>query len=167
MSEVNVVELQECMNKLLSLNKVLLELSEKKKDCLIKNDVAGLELLIAEEQERLSDLTRQEHRRQKAVLEIMRNSGQTAEAWTLEDVLPFLSESYRKQISSLKEDLLIVIQLLRDNNKTIDDLTQLSLNYVEYMINTLAGDGEDIGVYSTQPEEAGRQGVSRLIDWKA
>lgn len=161
------LSLGESLKRLVALNVTLLELSDRKKSCLIENNVAQLESLITAEKECLADVGKEEDSRMQAVNEIMKNSGQTAGNWTLEDVLPFLSASEGQEISAYRDELLKTIQTLRDNNKMIDDLTKLSLNYVEYMIDTLAGDSEDTGTYSRVQEEGIKQGSSRIIDWRA
>ena len=169
MNNIYGQELLENMHGLLRLHLLLKDAAERKKAVLIKGDINELQSMVEEEAQLLREISDEEGKRIKVVITITNAvKGQNTEALSFDEILPFLSESESQQLKVAKSELVQVISQLREINKVNEDLIKVSLNYVEYMINTIAETGEGIQVYTPNvqsDEKQTREG--HFINWKA
>lgn len=166
LDKINGCDLIDSLHRLLELNQQLKRTAEMKKSILIDGDVGKLEVIIAAEMELLKQIAEEEGIRVKTVAAISAAvHGQNAEPLGFDEILPFLSDEQGQQLLSMKNELVLIINELREVNKTNEDLTKVSLNYVEYMINTIVETGEEDQTYS--PGEPKQANQSHLLDWKA
>lgn len=154
------------LQRMLKLNLLLKETAKKKKAVLIEGDAEKIQDLIVEENALLKLISEEEDARMAAVALISSSAkGQDAEPMGFDEILPFLSQAEGEQVLALKNELIHEISQLREINKTNEDLTLISLNYIEYMINTIAETGEENQTYA--PGEAKPEAQSHFINWKA
>ena len=130
-------ELIEALEETLALYRHMLELSETKKNVLVRGKPVELEAINREEESLLIKGSELEHRRAKATAVLVT-------AWDLANDKPTLAEladvaepDAAKRLLSLKEDFSTVLQELSRLNSVNAKLTEQALAFVNYNLNLL------------------------------
>lgn len=130
------------MNNLLENLKVILEveiaiykeidkLAEEKKQVIISNDLKNLEKFTEFEEKMVFELGKAEKEREFIIEEIAKEMGKSKNI-TVTEMLESIPAQFALEIKKLKEELLDVVNSVKEKNEVNNLLIQESLNYVNF-----------------------------------
>lgn len=120
------------LEKLINLHRSLNQLAEKKTNIIKEGNTDALTALLIEEQKHVKAITQMENEREQAVLAFM--SGKKA---TIEEVIKVANPTVAGILRRLKEELLIEIMKLKEQNELNQQLLITSLQFVNLSLDLL------------------------------
>lgn len=151
------------LSKILVLHQNLYKLSEKKTDILKKGDIDALNEHMKEEQKYLLAIRQLENERVGVVERLL---GPRVSEKSLSKCIEVVQEPHKTQLTKLSEELVEVINKLRDINSLNQQLTHQSLQFVNMTLEMLMP--QEQSVTYGKPAEAKEQKQSRsMFDSKA
>ena len=149
----------------INIYNTLLELSEKKTDIIVRNNIKELDNLTKEEQEIIIDLSQCEKNRQKAVNTIA-SIMEVKEDINMIAIYDHLNDHDKKEIEEIRDELLNIIEKLNDRNKLNESLIKDSLEYIDLNLELLTTDGFE-NTYSDKDNGQVNKKQKSLFDFKA
>jgi flagellar biosynthesis/type III secretory pathway chaperone len=117
--------------------RIIVEISQKKKQALISADVEELDRLIKQEEALILQIGKQEIARNQITLDLASVYGLSAKEFTLAKAKELGGAEVAAQLQVVENELTSIIGDLAPLNKTNSELIQQSLNYVNYSLNLL------------------------------
>jgi FlgN protein len=152
--EVSAQELTNIMEKLLKLHHSFLQLSKEKTDILKKGDMDALQLLLRNEQKHISAISIIDKERQKTVAGLFPGQPNL----TITECIPQLDASEQEKIVTVQEQLIVILEELKDLNQLNQQLIQQSLQFVNLQLDLLLPN--ELDNYSK--EQAGQEPMPKL-----
>lgn len=145
------------MRDLLSLHRLLLEISTSKRQALVDNQVNELAGLVHKESRLMKQITETQQEWRKAVSQLLISQGKLPKSsLTLADIAQWITpEDSRRELLALQEQLLDLIQELKQQNTRNQQLIEQSLDYINYSIDLVSGGGSQEVVYDN-PAASGK-----------
>ncbi|MFS0864957.1 flagellar protein FlgN [Fredinandcohnia sp. 179-A 10B2 NHS] len=160
MSAENLTSL---LSKILVLHQNLYKLSEHKTDILKKGDIDALNEHMKEEQKYLLAIRQLENERIGMVEKLL---GPRVAEKTLTKCIEVVQESHKTQLTKLSEELVEIVNKLKDVNSLNQQLTHQSLQFVNMTLDMLVPQEQTVNY--GKPTEAKEQKQSRpMFDSKA
>jgi flagellar biosynthesis/type III secretory pathway chaperone len=128
------------MEKLVKLHQSLLELSTKKTDFVIKDDMDALKQILKDEQAHIAAINKFENDRQNSVRVMI----STLPEPSITDCLDVMEDADKEKLSHLRTELLDTITQIGKRNDLNQQLIYQSLQFVNLSLNILMPRQEDI-----------------------
>lgn len=122
------------LNKELALYKEIAEVVEKQTDIIKKGDIEGLNELLKTQQKYVTSITVLEEERQKELARIFPGK---RELPTITDCIEMAVDQEKVQLSKVYENLMSVLQKIREINELNQQLLEQSLEFVNFSMNLL------------------------------
>lgn len=150
------------LKELLAHHLTLLEISEQKRQALIKNQVKDLTAYVNQENRIVKQIAGLESQWVGTAAAFAAGKGlKRSTGMTISDVIKLMDHQQdRETIVALKEELLGTIEMLKKQNALNQQLIEHSLNFINYSLDLYTGDFAQDAVYH-RPTQAGVQGASR------
>lgn len=157
------------MEQMIDLHHALLELSERKKSVLIRNDVDQLTQITARETKLIKQLSELEQQRISAVNDFFAAKGiRTPVHVTVSGLVRFVIKAEEKEkLTEVRDRLMSVIRKLKEANDLNRQLIQQSLEYIEYSVDIIAGAPEQEAVYHNPKQQNYGAQRTTFFDTKA
>ncbi|MEX2103862.1 MAG: flagellar protein FlgN, partial [Bacilli bacterium] len=151
-------------NELVEAHHSLHQLSEKKKDAIIKGNIDGLSEVVREEGKVVRQIGKLEVERIHSVSQYLQSIGISTEGVTMNDLVKLLpSVDDKKKLQELQGDLTDVIMKLQKANDLNQELLQQSLNFVNHSLDLFTETEPDQGTYGNPNQQQGKQQQRRGI----
>ena len=144
--------------------KQMLALAAEKKDVLFKNDVQGLELIVAREMTVLKRIKQLEAEREALIARAAILSHRPKNAIRLSDLIEMLDGDMRAEFSRIRDELTDVVSQLKNSNKANKGLIETQLQYASFCVNLLAGHTGPLSTYSHAGQMNDKEELTYLID---
>jgi flagellar biosynthesis/type III secretory pathway chaperone len=149
------------MEKLCALHEILYELEQEKEKIVKENDVDGLNNLLAKEQKYIAAIQTMEKERKKEVANWLGR-----ENATISDCIEKAVDEEKEKLVYLREKLMDIVELLKQQNKLNQQLIYQSLQFITFSLNLLRPQPKDATYSHPNQKIKDRQGRS-LFDSKA
>ncbi|MDD5018153.1 MAG: flagellar protein FlgN [Eubacteriales bacterium] len=161
-----VILLKEVMESEILAYREMLALSKGKKEALIKNDVSGLDAIVAREQAVLTKIKPLESQREDIAAKIAFESGTSEERkLSLPDIIDMCEGRSREELVRLRAELKEVVSELSVLNALNKTLIDTHLNYSSFFIEVLTGHLNTLNTYTQSGKADGKKtGGYSLID---
>ncbi|MCD6364129.1 MAG: flagellar protein FlgN [Synergistetes bacterium] len=135
-SDIGLGRLSSILEEEISLYEKWCELSSRKKEAVINNDIDSLTRVITEERMLLVEAERLEAKRLKEISRIANELG-VSENMKISDLKRYLSKEKFSVVEERASQLRNVLAKLRELNETNRYLVESTLKYISYMIDAL------------------------------
>ncbi|MBB6692183.1 flagellar protein FlgN [Cohnella xylanilytica] len=161
--------LYESMEILLGQHEKLLEMSEQKRQAIIRNDVSLLNELTTKESRLVRLIAETEQQRNQAVSDYYAAKGLRATSSATVSTIIRMETSFRdkERLTNLGERLTDVVNRLRSLNDLNTQLLRQAMEFNEFSINLLSGTDDDDVVYKRPVDQAGYSANARIFDSRA
>lgn len=122
------------LNKELDLYKEIAELVKKQTDIIKKGDIDGLNELLKTQQKYVTSITVLEEERQKELARIFPGK---RELPTITNCIEMAVDQEKVQLTRVYDDLMSVLQKIREINELNQQLLEQSLEFVNFSMNLL------------------------------
>ena len=146
--------------------KELLEISERKKQVIVDNEIKELEKIVQIEQESIVQIGRLENDRQEIIDAIAAEKKVPPETITISTLISWAPEGMARRLDSIKQEFEDIIKKQKDLNRINEKLLKINLEYVDFAINFLAGSQSSASVYGEKGQAAKVQQSRNLFDKK-
>lgn len=133
--------MDQCINEMYEILKAekgiyaeILSLSEKKRDVIIRNDIAELDMIVREEHKMLRMLGEQERRREETLGKIAKVMNADPMTLTASQILEKSSPTTKARFNSIINELSSVLSKQRELNETNKQLIENNLEYINGVI---------------------------------
>jgi flagellar biosynthesis/type III secretory pathway chaperone len=142
-------DLIQIMNSLNDQHAILLDLAERKKQVLIKNQVHELTGIVNKEANLIRQIGESDQQRAEAVQQFMMEKGfKPNPRVTISDLTKIIFDiEEKKALLEAQKSLLATIRELREINLVNQDLIRHSLAFIDYSLDLMVGPSEDEAVY--------------------
>lgn len=144
--------------------KQMLALAAEKKDVLFKNDVQGLELIVARELTVLNKIKQLEAEREALIAKAAALSHRPQSTMRLSDMIDLLDGDMRTDFIKIRDELSDVVAQLKNSNKANKGLIETQLQYASFCVNLLAGNAGPLSTYSQVGQMNNKEELTYLID---
>lgn len=144
--------------------KQMLALAAEKKDVLFKNDVQGLELIVARELTVLKRIKQLEAEREALIAKAAALSHKPQSSMRLSDMIDLLDGDMRVGFIKIRDELSDVVAQLKSSNKANKGLIETQLQYASFCVNMLAGNAGPLSTYSHVGQINDKEDLTYLID---
>jgi flagellar biosynthesis/type III secretory pathway chaperone len=144
--------------------KQMLALAAEKKGVLFKNDVQGLELIVAREMAVLKRIKQLEIEREILIGKAAMLSHRPKNTMRLSDMIELLSGETRTNFIKVRDELSGVVTQLKNSNKANKGLIETQLQYASFCVNLLSGHTGPLSTYSNVGEMNDKEELTFLID---
>lgn len=161
------IELKHILERELSLYETMLSLAKRKTEILKESDIRELELLSAEESEKLEEIRLEEVKRESAVKSLAESLSLDYRL-DLSKMSEYFSLDGKAEFKEIRETFKSVIDFLKDVNALNDTLIKDSLEYIDFSLNVISSASVD-GSYGRNFDGAENTNTSKksLFDFKA
>jgi flagellar biosynthesis/type III secretory pathway chaperone len=112
-----------------------IELSEAKKEIIMKNDFLKLDSIVEKETSLINDIKKIEQKRDKLCSEISEYLGIDGQKATLSDIIEKADDvQCKNRLRQLLDEFGSIIKTYRDLNDTNKNLIEKTLQYIEFML---------------------------------
>lgn len=149
--------------------KLILELADKKKQALIKNDVDTIDGIVSKEWMRLKKIKQLEYERESLIERIAALCRMQKETLRIEHIIDVLQGEVREEFVHIREELARTLSELSGRNLENRGLIDTHLAYTNFCVNLLTGHlNSKIGNYShsgamTQRPESANLLVDQMV----
>lgn len=143
---------------------ILLDMAEEKKQVIVENKVKELDKITAKEQGMAMSLVKLENLRGRIVDELMREMDISG-IDTISQLANHLAPDERMRINAVKNQLLGVVESLKDLNELNSQLIEQSLRYIDFNLSLMSGLDEE-NKYSKAATTAQGKQRKNLFDVK-
>ena len=132
--KVQAQKLTDILTKLLTANKSLLAVADRKTEVIKENDVSALNEILKMEQKHIALINQlEQQRRAETARLLMSGTGEPA----LSDVISMVDGKEKEQLKSLQKELVTCIQLLKERNDLNQQLLYQSLQLVNLTLDLI------------------------------
>lgn len=137
-----------CLQDMIIAHQNLLNLAEEKKNLLIKGQMDQMVGLLSREAPWINRIQSLEESRQQLMIKLQQQQGINSPSISMEEWINGLpSDVERKKFSQIRIQLKDVVWKLKEANELNQKLTQQSIAYVRFMLDSLVEEEEEM-VYS-------------------
>jgi hypothetical protein len=140
-----MVRVKELINLLNSEYKVyvdIYEIAKKKKDVLVKGQVKELENLLKVEETLVIKMGKLENLREQNLLDIASSLNIKVEDINVSNIVKKIDPLYQKELKQSQENLVKIIDDIKNINEINTKLIQNSLEFIDFSINVFANASE-------------------------
>lgn len=137
------------MDKLNMMHRSLLKLAYHKTEVLKTSNVEGLDETIKNEQSHVAAIAQLEQQRQKAVSDFFNEHQISMQDGTISEILTHLEGEEYKQLDGKRQELLLTIDTLRQQNDLNQKLLFQSLQFVNLTLDLLRPQPDQINYGAT------------------
>lgn len=149
MNRQNVIELINILERETEIYEELLKISKDKTDIIVKGKVTDLENITKVEQNFALDIERLEALREKVIKNLADDIGINHSNLTISKLIKYLDKENAQELEKCKENLLGIINEIKNINDLNAKLIQNSIDYINFSINLLASIPEANNNYSS------------------
>lgn len=142
----------------------MLALAAEKRDVLLKNDVAGLEFIVARETVVLKRIKQLETEREALIARTAALSHRPKDALRLTDIIAMAGGELRGELVRLRGELGELTERMKNSNTMNRGLIETQLQYANFCVNLLSGQEGTLSVYSNAGEMNDKEDLTYLID---
>ncbi|WP_141335954.1 MULTISPECIES: flagellar protein FlgN [unclassified Paenibacillus] len=137
------------MNTLNDQHAILLDLAERKKQVLIRNQVDQLTVILTKETKLIKQISEADQQRIDAIQQFLLEKGYKPNSRvTVSDLTKIIfNVEDKKLLLETQKDLLATIRKLREINRINQDLIEHSLAFINYSLDLIIGPPDDGAVY--------------------
>ncbi|MGG3738355.1 flagellar protein FlgN [Aeribacillus pallidus] len=162
---MTITNIVENLQDLYELHNQLLELGIQKTEVIKKGQSDQLQEMMKHEQALLATIQKKENERQQLVQAFFHQHGVLDKEQTISNCLPFCREEERTRLSEKQQQLLQVIEQLKERNELNQQLLYQSLQYVNISLHLLRPQPEQT-TYS-HPMKRNNNHSTSMFDSKA
>lgn len=169
MIQVTVRSLIETLERLNDLHVDMLEIGERKKQAIIRNDIDELTKTMQQESKKLKQITEAEAQRQEAVYAFLREKGIKSNLnLTITELLRLVFHpDEKKALTEAQQSLGDTLQRMKRLNAHNQELIEQSLSFVTFSLDVMIGGPEDEAVYHNPTGQAPVVNRSGWLDTRA
>lgn len=153
------------MERLIEMHKSLLEIADKKTAIIEKGDIDALNTLVKEEQKLLPSLNKYEQVRHQVVRNFLTPYHVEEENYTITTCLEFLADPNKEKLSSLRDELIDIVQTLQKKNDLNSQLVHQSLQFVQMSLDMFYPKTPEFNY--GPPKQSGPSSANSLFNRKA
>ncbi|MFO7296078.1 MAG: flagellar protein FlgN [Clostridia bacterium] len=144
----------------------LLELSKKKVQVIVDNNIAELEKMVEMEEQLIFELKSLEDEREDLVSDFAQRNGISSKEVTVSYLVSQAEGQVKEKLKQLQERLYGIIEEQKQINQLNERLIKNNLDFINFSIGLITGRNQTGGIYSKTGETTVKRGGS-LIDKKA
>lgn len=157
---MTITTILETLSKLERMHRSLLELTKQKTEYVKVGDMEQLDGLLKKEQMHVAAIETLEVQRQKQVKDYLQANGvAVAETVTLSDVIAATQGEQQQQLSNMREQLLAVVNELKEHNKLNQKLIMQSLQFVNFSLDLVRPQRHQTNTFNYSGDEVRGQGT--------
>lgn len=157
------------MNTLNDLHALLLELAERKKQVLIRNQVDQLMMIMTKETKLIKQISEADQQRVEAIQQFLLEKGYKPNAKvTVSDLTKIIfNVEDKKLLLETQKNLLATIRKLREINQINQNLIEHALAFINYSLDLIVGPPDDEAVYHHPQQQSPGPKRPGLFDTRA
>jgi len=144
--------------------KKMLVLAAEKRDVLFKNDVKGLELIVAKELSVLKAIKHLEAQREELIGKAAVLSHRAKDTMRLTDIIEILNGDLKEEFIRIRGELSGLVAELKKSCKANKGLIETQLQYASFCVNLLSGQAGPLSLYSHEGEINNKEEITYLVD---
>ncbi len=144
----------------------ILEIVERKTDCLIKNDTAALINITEEEKTSAERTTQLNQLREKLLLEFCQETNLDYKTLTIDDIKKQVKEPYKKPLDDIHTKLKSVVEKLSYRNGMNQKLIENAINTINFNIQLIASPQPAVPLYGRSGQEVSHNTKRSMLDVK-
>ncbi|WP_202711338.1 flagellar protein FlgN [Sporosalibacterium faouarense] len=161
----SVKQLREVLKQEIDVYREMLEISIEKTNIIIEGQIKKLEEITEQEQKLIIKIGKLEDIRENIVFNIQKGLG-ISEDIDMSKIMPHLDEEDKDFIEEQKEELLKILNQLKDRNTLNGTLINDSLEYINLNIDLLTNNSFE-NIYGNKSKEINLKPAKRIFDSKA
>ncbi|MTI46808.1 MAG: flagellar protein FlgN [Firmicutes bacterium] len=165
MMKKSVKQLREVLKQEIDVYREMLEISIEKTNIIIEGQIKKLEEITEQEQKLIIKIGKLEDIRENIVFNIQKGLG-ISEDIDMSKIMPHLDEEDKDFIEEQKEELLKILNQLKDRNTLNGTLINDSLEYINLNIDLLTNNSFE-NIYGNKSKEINLKPAKRIFDSKA
>ncbi len=144
----------------------ILEIVERKTDCLIKNDTATLINITEEEKTSAERTTQLNQLREKLLLEFCQETNLDYKTLTIDVIKEQVKEPYKKPLDDIHTKLKKVVEKLSYRNGMNQKLIENAINTINFNIQLIASPQPAVPLYGRSGQEVSNNAKRSMLDVK-
>jgi len=146
--------------------KGLLEISERKKQVIVDNNIKELEKIVQMERRFIIDISRLEDERLEIIDAIAAEKKVPSENITISTLISWAPEGMARRLEAIRQELKDIIEKQKDLNRLNEKLLKINLEYVNFAVNFLVGSSSSSSVYEEKGQATKMKQSRNLFDKK-
>ena len=165
---MSITAIVELLNEMTELHEELIQLSIKKRNVIMSNEVNELAAIVKKEAKLIKDISDLDQKRVVLVCEYMiSRCYQPNPSITLSDFNKLIFNAEEKlQLLDARNNLEFKLKELKETNLTNKQLVELSLNFIDLSLDLLTGSFEQELIYRNPNQQHGTKRNSTMFDSK-
>lgn len=144
----------------------ILEIAEKKTDCLISNDMAAISAITEEENRAIERTGQLNQVREQFLAKLCEELGQDYKTFTLEKLKEQVEDPYKKHLEEVQGKLRQVVVKLSARNGINQKLIENAIKYINFNMQLIASPQPVVPLYGRTGQEVSQNTKRSTLDLK-
>lgn len=142
----------------------ILEIAEKKTDCLIKNDIRALSAITEEENKAAEKTAQFNEVREQLLIKYCQGNGQDYRTFTLSRLIEQVQEPYGTQLKEIRSKLGDTVKKLSERNGINRKLIENAIKYLNFNMQLMSSPQPVVPLYGRGGQEVSQNAKNSTLD---